>query len=159
MPAPVTLQVVPFDAADHDGVTEMSPRLCIGVAAWRDSSRVAAAVRGWIDMALASAGADGHAVFVAKFDERIVGIVTVEERPHWSGGDADGYVGELVTAEDMEGRGVGRALMAAAEQWAVERGLRHLTLETGAGNSRARTFYQHLGYAEEEVRLTKLLPG
>ncbi len=84
--------------------------------------------------------------------------MTVEEKRHWSG-DADGYVGELVTAEDMEGLGVGRALMAAAEHWAGERGLGYVTLETGAGNSRGRRFYHHLAYEEEDVRLTKSLPG
>jgi len=48
--------------------------------------------------------------------------------------------------------------MAAAESWASDRGLRHLTLETGAANQPARGFYRALGYLEEDVRLTKPLP-
>jgi ribosomal protein S18 acetylase RimI-like enzyme len=37
------------------------------------------------------------------------------------------------------------------------RGFRTLTLVTGAANSGARSFYDRLGFLEEEVRLTKLL--
>jgi ribosomal protein S18 acetylase RimI-like enzyme len=151
-----SVQVVTFEGADRDQITALGPRLSIGVANWRDPEKVLATIRTWIEASLASADEDGHAVFVAKLAEQVVGFVTVEERCHWSG-DADGYVGELVTAEDMEGRGVGRALMDAAERWADERGLGHLTLETGAANGRARGFYRHLGYEEEDVRLTKLL--
>jgi ribosomal protein S18 acetylase RimI-like enzyme len=55
----------------------------------------------------------------------------------------------------MEGRGVGRALLAAAEDWAAGRGLAYITLETGTGNDRARHFYECAGYKGEEIRLTK----
>ena len=53
------------------------------------------------------------------------------------------------------GRGVASALMAAAEAWGAGRGLRCLTLETGAANQPARSFYAALGYLPEDVRLTK----
>jgi GNAT superfamily N-acetyltransferase len=53
---------------------------------------------------------------------------------------------------------VGRSLVAAAEAWARERGLSRITLETGAANSAARAFYAALGFAEEDVRLTRTLP-
>jgi ribosomal protein S18 acetylase RimI-like enzyme len=57
----------------------------------------------------------------------------------------------------MEGRGIGQALLAAAEVWARDRGLTYMTLETGARNARAREFYRLAGYEEEDVRLTKRL--
>jgi ribosomal protein S18 acetylase RimI-like enzyme len=134
----------------------LSPRLAIGVAAWRNPDRVLTAVRRWIEDALAASNDDGRAVFVAKKGRRVVGVVTAEQREHWSG-DADAYVGELITASDVEGRGVGRALLEAVEVWARDRRLGCVTLETGAANERARGFYQHLGYRQEDVRLTKLL--
>jgi ribosomal protein S18 acetylase RimI-like enzyme len=55
----------------------------------------------------------------------------------------------------MEGRGAGRALMAAAEEWAASRGLSRITLDTGARNNRARRFYESAGFEEEDIRLTK----
>jgi GNAT superfamily N-acetyltransferase len=47
--------------------------------------------------------------------------------------------------------------LAAAEDWARERGLGLLVLDTGAANTRARAFYARHGYTEESVRRTKVL--
>jgi ribosomal protein S18 acetylase RimI-like enzyme len=151
---PADIEIRPAEPKDHPAVLDLSPRLTIGVAPWRDPSKVARAVRGWIESSLTDADAPGHAVFVAVLGVQVVGFVTVAERAHFTG-DLDGYVGELVTAGGMEGRGIGRALMAAAERWADARGLAHLTLETGAANDRAREFYRLAGYQDEDVRLTK----
>jgi GNAT superfamily N-acetyltransferase len=155
--------VRPLAPGDGDAVLALSGRLVIGVTAWRHPGRVAEAAHGWVEGSLAAAGQPGHAVFVAVAvggepggTGEVVGFVTVGERKHFTG-QVDGYVGELVTAAAMEGQGVGRALMVAAEDWARQQGLAHLTLETGAANRRARQFYEHLGYVEEEVRLTRSL--
>jgi hypothetical protein len=45
--------------------------------------------------------------------------------------------------------------MAAAEAWARGHGLQNLTLHTGIFNTEARAFCAALGFAEEEVRLTR----
>ncbi|GGT15106.1 GNAT family N-acetyltransferase [Nonomuraea spiralis] len=96
------------------------------------------------------------AVFVAVRGPRIVGVVSVDRQRHFTG-DEDAYVGELaVDPREVRG-GVGRRLMAAAEDWARGQGLRHVTLETGAANTTARRFYAALGYTEEGVRLTRSL--
>src|SRR5258708_10636664 len=42
--------------------------------------------------------------------------------------------------------------MAAAEAWGAACDLRCLTVETGAANQSARSFYAVLGYREEDVR-------
>ena len=65
---------------------------------------------------------------------------------------------ELVVAEAVEGRGVGRALMAGVEACAQAQGFRAVELDTGVANTRARAFYARLGYAEESVKLVKVLP-
>jgi GNAT superfamily N-acetyltransferase len=52
---------------------------------------------------------------------------------------------------------VGRRLLSTAEDWARRQGLRHLTLETAAGNTTARRFYAAVGYREEAVRFTRVL--
>ncbi len=144
----------PTRPQDYPALLDLSPRLAIGVAPWRDPAKVAAAVRGWIESSLASAGEQGHAVLVALLGGQVAGMVSLAEREHFTG-ELDAYVGELVVDRAIEGRGAGRALMAAAEQWAAARGLPRITLETGARNHRARHFYEDAGYQEEEVRLTK----
>ena len=144
----------PARPQDYPALAGLSPRLAIGVAPWRDPAKVATAAREWIESSLASAGEQGHAVLVALLDGQVAGMVSLAEREHFTG-EVDAYVGELVVDRAMEGRGVGRALMAAAEQWAAVQGLPRVTLETGARNHRARHFYEDAGYQEEEVRLTK----
>jgi len=154
MSEPGGFQIRPAGEEDHDALVKLSARLTIGAAPWRDPARIAAAARGWIESSLASAHEDGHAMLVALFDGRVAGLVSVAERRHFTG-DMDAYVGELVTDEALEGRGAGRALMAAAERWAAQRGLSRIALDTGARNHRARRFYEWTGFAEEEIRFSK----
>ncbi|MFC4060068.1 GNAT family N-acetyltransferase [Planomonospora corallina] len=150
--SPVVIR--PYRDEDRDAVVALAPRLTEGVAAWRDADAVADAVRGWVTGSLEQAGGDGHGVFVAVREGRVAGFVTVSARRHFTG-QVDAYIGELVVSAEAEGTGVGRALAGAAESWARDRGLARVTLETGAANARARGFYRALGYAEEEVRLSR----
>ncbi|WP_344860392.1 GNAT family N-acetyltransferase [Planomonospora alba] len=147
----------PYRDEDREAVVALAPRLTEGVAAWRDAGAVADAVRGWVTGSLENAGGDGHGVLVAVREGLIGGFVTVATRRHFTG-QVDAYIGELAVSTEAEGTGVGRALVGAAESWARERGLARVTLETGAANVRARGFYRALGYAEEEVRLSKPVP-
>jgi len=145
-----------YKPSDRQIAVSLAPRLEIGVADWRKAEAVADAVSGWVTASLDDHGADDRAVLVAVANETVVGLVTVTERQHFSG-EIDAYVGELAVDAAHERQGVGTLLMNAAEDWARDRGLRHLTLETGAANGPARAFYAGRGYREEDVRLTKPL--
>jgi ribosomal protein S18 acetylase RimI-like enzyme len=52
----------------------------------------------------------------------------------------------------LQGRGLGRQVMAAAEGWLAERGIWKLNLLLRADNEKTRGFYEALGY-EVEPRL------
>ncbi len=69
----------------------------------------------------------------------------------------DAWVGEMMVEERFERKGVARSLIGKAEEWAAQRGLRHIRLTTGAANHGARAFYERLGYRLNEVTLTKEL--
>src|ERR1700735_1753072 len=137
----------PVREDDNDALLDPSAGRTIGAAPWREPAGVAAAAQGWIESSLASAHEDGHAMLVALLDGRIAGLVSLVERRHFTG-EVDAYVGELITDE---GRGAGRALMAAAQQWAAGRGLSRIILDTGAHNHRARRFYERFGFEEEQI--------
>ncbi|TDW81464.1 phosphinothricin acetyltransferase [Kribbella pratensis] len=145
-----------YEEADRSAVLALAPRLTEGVAPWRSPEGVLAAVIGWVVEALHRAGEPGRFVFVAEDGDDITGFVAGEQRAHWSG-DRELYVGELVVAQPYEGRGIGRALMEAVTDHARQQGLRSITLDTGAANTNARTFYNQLGFEEEDVKLTKRL--
>ncbi len=61
--------------------------------------------------------------------------------------DGSAEVGGLVVDSRARGAGIGRALMAAAEAWARERGYTRLVLRSNTIRAEAHRFYQGLGYA------------
>jgi aminoglycoside 6'-N-acetyltransferase I len=155
-PLPSSLRVRPAAARDRDAVLALAPRLVTGAAPWLDASNVLVAVQRSILDAIDGAGGDRIALIAEDTYGRCVGFVSVERHEHWSG-VAEAYIGELIVAEDVEGTGVGRVLLAAAEAWAGERGYRRIALDTSAANARAQRVYAQAGFAEESVRLVKLL--
>jgi ribosomal protein S18 acetylase RimI-like enzyme len=149
--------VRPAVDGDRAGILELGPRLAEGVAPWRDQAEALLAGRRWLEDSLAAVSAGNGAVLVAADERGIAGVITIRPSTHFTG-ERDGYIGELAVAERASRRGIGRALIDAADGWAREHRLRNLTLHTGAFNAGARAFYAALGFAEEEVRLTRPLP-
>jgi len=58
----------------------------------------------------------------------------------------DAEVGGLVVADGARGRGVGTALMAAAETWARERGYPVVSVRSNTIRTDAHEFYTRIGY-------------
>jgi aminoglycoside 6'-N-acetyltransferase I len=135
---------------------QQTPR-SLSAAVLPDVDRIPSRAAGWLRGSLDAAESGSTAVFVAE-DETgaVIGAVTVTERAHFAG-EVDAYIGELVVQANAARRGAGRALVAAAENWAGERGLTRITLDTGAANTVARRFYAALGYMEEDIRLTRAI--
>ena len=63
------------------------------------------------------------------------------------------WVGELIVDERVRRTGVGRALMAAAEDWSRAQGAAQVALAT----SRAGEFYRSLGYEDSAAYFRKRL--
>lgn len=102
----------------------------------------------------------GQTVLVASAGERVVGLATVIVR-HVIHDDAPfARLAALVVAEDRRGRGVGRALAAAAEEIAVAAGCSLMEVTSGDHRPGAHDFYRELGYEERPRRFLKRLePG
>ena len=148
------IRVRPAGDDERAGILDLAPRLAEGVAPWRDQAEALQAGRRWLEDSLDSARTGDGVVIVVADEEGIAGVISVRASTHFTG-ERDGYIGELVVAHRAARRGIGRALVAAADEWARDHGLRHLTLHTGAFNAGARAFYADLGFVEEEVRLTR----
>jgi ribosomal protein S18 acetylase RimI-like enzyme len=115
-----------------------------------------AVVLGWVAESIAAVGSPGHAVFVATKEDRVVGFVALSTRTHFTG-DVDAYIGSLVVDQELERQGVGSMLLRVAEEWARDSGFQTLVLDTGARNTAARALYKAVGFAEEDIRLSKRL--
>jgi len=150
------IRVRQYVPTDQEFVLGLAPRLAIGIPSWRDPQKMTVTAQGWIAGSIEQHGKKTM-VFVAENEQgERLGFATVSHSTHFTG-EGQAYIGELATTEEAEGRGAGKALAQACEQWAREQGYRILSLATGAANERALGFYRHMGYLNEDVTLIKLL--
>lgn len=96
---------------------------------------------------LARVAADPQAVaLVARTADRVRGLATVHAHHALNRDEAAVQLTLLVVASDARGSGAGRSLVAAAEDWARQRGATRLVVTTAVHRSGAHVFYERLGY-------------
>jgi putative acetyltransferase len=115
----------------------------ITTGAWRtpgEERRYLKALRRW----------EHAAVFVAEEDERVVGRLSVARDQH----PASVHVADLglMVAADRRRRGIGRALLVAAVDWARAAGVTKLELHVFPWNEPAIRLYERFGFEREGVR-------
>ena len=88
-------------------------------------------------------------------DGTILGATLTSLREELLSHEPSAHLEVLVVANGAEGRGLGKQLMASAEQQARNRGAGSITLHVFGNNVRARALYQQLGYEEELLRCIK----
>jgi aminoglycoside 6'-N-acetyltransferase I len=115
-----------------------------------------------IDMGSLLADGDRAAAFVSASPAGgLAGFVEVALRAWRPGctGSPVGYVEALYVTPGERARGVGAALLAAAEAWAASRGCTTLAADAAADNVAALALHRRLGYEEvgARVRLRKAL--
>jgi len=148
----------PARAGDREWILALAPRLHdFGPPPWRARDAMDRAVVVSIDEGLTSPQPD-QTVLVAESAEREpLGFVHLHAATDFHTGERHGHVSDIVVARSAEGRGVGAALMAAAEEWGRARGFRLLSLHVFDANRRARGLYERLGYRLDIVKMIKTL--
>lgn len=96
------------------------------------------------DLALARKSADS-VVLIARDDAGVVGSVMTGFDGH------RGWVYYLAVHPDVRHRGLGRALMTAAETWLADRGAPKIQLMVREDNVDALGFYEALGMTRQAV--------
>ncbi len=97
-------------------------------------------------------------LFVAEdADGQPVGFMHLQKAQDYFNGRTNCHISDLAVAPGHEGRGVGRALLAHAEEWAREHRCALMTLAVFPGNQRARALYEANGYDTDLLRLAKPL--
>ncbi|HWE87417.1 MAG TPA: GNAT family N-acetyltransferase [Terracidiphilus sp.] len=132
-----------MNAGDAEAVARLTSQL--------GYERTAERIGAWIMAAAARPGE--QAAFVACADGEVVGWIEVSvERRLQS--EPFAMIGGLVVREGERGRGTGRRLCQAAENWAWERGLRTVRVTSRSTREDAHRFYLRDGY---EVVKTSLV--
>jgi RimJ/RimL family protein N-acetyltransferase len=90
------------------------------------------------------------AVFVAETDGRIVGRLSLARDTH----PASPHVADLglMVAESHRRRGIGRALLQRAVEWAEDAGIEKLELHVFPHNEPAIRLYEEFGFEREGLR-------
>ena len=71
-----------------------------------------------------------------------------------------GWVYYVATDPDHRGKGHGRAIMNAAEEWLRQAGIAKLQLMVRSDNTKVQAFYESIGYDEQErIIYAKWLDG
>ena len=152
------IAVRPARAADRAFIVTTAGRLGeFGPPAWRTPEEI---VAGEVRTLEAHFGTpdERNALLVAESAKgELFGFVFLESPVDYFTGRRHGHIGILAVAREADGKGAGRALLAAADDWARSRGYELLTLNVFAANRHARDVYEHLGYAPETVRYVKRL--
>jgi GNAT superfamily N-acetyltransferase len=90
---------------------------------------------------------DGVAVFVSEADARIVSTCMLLTVPNLlRGGRQHGFIENVVTHPEFQGRGHGRAVIAAALAEAWQRDCHHVLLQSGRADPRVHRFYEGCGF-------------
>ena len=137
------LAIAPLEDADIADVIALW-QACGLTRPWNDPAA---------DIALARKGPNAT-VLIGRDGGRLVASVLVGHDGH------RGWVYYVAVDPDCRDRGYGRAIMNAAEQWLRGRGIEKLQLMVRPDNDQVQTFYQSLGYAEQErIIYAKWLDG
>lgn len=154
----MSFEVRPASSEDGDAILALMPRLASfdvpesrnPVDLWRSD---AAILNRWLD-----GDAPECLVHVAVGGgQEILGFALVSLRPELLSHEPSAHLEAIAVSEVAEGSGVGRALLAAAEDEAKARGAKTITLHVFARNTRARGFYEKAGYDGELLRYIKEL--
>ena len=158
MSAPDWFQIRLSRPEDRAEIVQIAQRITeFGLPPWRDVQKALA----WHDGATEDIFKEtepGDSTFVAAaHNGGLLGFVTLRTNRDFQTGEEQGYVSDFAVTQAAEGRGVAQALMSAAEDWARTRGFRCLALDVFAMNTRARAFYARFGFAEQNLKLVKVL--
>ena len=103
------------------------------------------------------------AILVAEIGRLVVGYVTILTKvssDEIGAGDHEfGLITDVVVLREHRGKGLGKALLQAAETYAKENGVKWLRIGALAPNKSATTLYSSMGFSGLYVELEKDLQG
>lgn len=148
----------PATPADKDGAIALVPRLrAFGPPPLRSVESLDGAEQRCLEAFFYAPTAGARLWVAVGVQDAIVGVAYAEPHVDYFTGETHGHLGILAVAEQTEGQGIGRALIACVDAWATDAGYRFVTLNVFAENVRAMAVYERAGYRPDTVRYVKEL--
>ncbi len=99
----------------------------------------------------------GETPIVATLDKKVVGLIGIHRMVTIHRDAPVGRIPVLVVAKEAKGRGLGRILVDAAEQWCRKKGCQLIEVTSNDRRADAHAFYRHMGYERTSIRFFKKL--
>lgn len=122
---------------------------------WRKRGECAQGIRDDVERHLNEQPAGSHLFVVEDDNDTRVAFLHLQTVTDHFTNAQNCHISDLAVAPGCDGRGIGSALLAFAEDWAKQHRCRHLTLAVFPGNARARTLYERHGFGLDLLRLAK----
>ena len=135
--------------ADAPAILALADRLAAFGPTTRTPAEIANGERAALANALSRPSPGSRLLVADQPPHGVIGVMSLETRQDYFTGRPHGYVAILAVAGEAEGRGVGRALLKAAEDWGRANGLSKLTLAVFTDNRHAKAFYERQGWRPE----------
>lgn len=144
-----------YEQKDAKDVIELAKRFNgVSYMRYRDQAKMEAKQR---DLALKAVKENTENIFVAEDQGELFGYIELTIQEDYFTKKRQAYVSAISVASQGEGKGIGKALMKKAEEWALSHGLTEVILDVFKNNERAVGLYEHLGYQQEVVKMVKEL--
>ncbi|HME89720.1 MAG TPA: GNAT family N-acetyltransferase [Chthoniobacterales bacterium] len=99
-----------------------------------------------------------YATFVAVTGGKVCGMIGTFTCYSYEHNSPGARILALVVSDKIRGRGVGQALIAAAEKDLAQKNIKRLAVNTRFERKEAHEFYEKLGYTRNGFRFVKELP-
>jgi GNAT superfamily N-acetyltransferase len=152
------VRIRPAADGDRAFILGLVPELlAFGPPAWRNHREMIDVDTDVVGAALAGR-LEGSTVLIAEDAQGVsLGFMHLTGERDYYLQDTCGHVADIVVAPPARGRGVGRALLAAAERWSKDRGYRLLTLNVFVDNRGPQSLYEGAGFHAEVIKYVKPL--
>lgn len=141
---------------DDDFILDLVPRFVdFTLPAWRRRHECIEGIRSDLLHHLDDQPANSFLFIAEDEDGERAGFMHLQKTQDFFTGRGNCHVSDLAVAPAHEGKGVARALLDHAEEWAREHRCALITLAVFPGNERARALYTANGYDVDLVRMAK----
>ncbi len=145
-----------YQSSDREFILALASRFSeFALPEWRSSEEIDRTNTTTLEQALQQT-TPGSAIFIAEAENGSpAGFIHLQTEKDYFNNKEYGYISDLAVDRAFEGRGMGRALLETAEDWARKKGYQLLALYVFAGNEHARQVYERYGFQQEVIKYVK----